>query len=364
VAGPGIGPGDEVIVTALTFVASAMAVLHQNAVPVFVDIDPDTYLMDPKQIEDKINERTKAVMCVHLHGLPCPMDEINRIVQKHNLKVIEDVAQAYGALYQGKKAGSLGDAAGYSMCTTKHLMVGEGGLVTMDSEEVYRSAAMTRLFGENTDMREEARPYMSEMVGWNYKLAEPSSALARVKLRHLDEYIGATQRNAQRLTQRLQSIEGVVPPIVPPGRTHSTYLYPVQVDPDKLNLDIEPGKLKDAILKALKAENVSVGRLQQAPVPAQPLFQNKTGYGEGWPWNCHGREVSYDIYDYPNTTAAIEKSFFVRGLPPPHDLELMDLYAEAFEKVVQNIDRVVDLFDETEQYIPLGERMERWRKPS
>ena len=179
VAGAGIGPGDEVIVTALTFVASAMAVLHQNAVPVFVDIDPDTYLMNPNQIEEKINERTKAIMCVHLHGLPCAMEEINRIAQRHNLKVIEDVAQAYGALYQGKKAGSLGDAAGFSMCTTKHLMVGEGGLVTMSSEEVYQRAAMTRLFGENTNMKDRTRPYMSEMVGWNYKLAEPSSALAR-----------------------------------------------------------------------------------------------------------------------------------------------------------------------------------------
>ena len=357
VAGTGVGPGDEVIVTALTFVASAMAVLHQNAVPVFVDVDPDTYLMDPGQIEDKITERTKAIMCVHLSGLACDMEEIDRIAERHNLKVIEDVAQAYGTLYRGKKTGSLGDVAGFSMCTTKQLMTGEGGLLTTSSEEVYDRASMIRLFGERVDMRLETRPYMSEIVGWNYKLSEMSSALARVKLRYLDEYIAATQRNAERLTARLQQIEGVTPPVVPPGRTHTYYQYPVRLDPGTLNLEVEAGKLKNAVIEALKAENVRVGGLQQAPVPAQPLFQTKTGFGKGWPWACHGREVSYDARDYPNALGLIENSLLVAGLTPPHDFELMELYAEAFEKVFQNLDRVVDLYDKTGRYVPSEERI-------
>jgi dTDP-4-amino-4,6-dideoxygalactose transaminase len=325
---------------------------------VFVDVDPDTYLMDTSQIEGKITDRTKAIMCVHLNGLPCDMDEIHRIADEYNLKVIEDVAQAYGTLYQGKKTGTLGDAAGFSMCTTKQLMTGEGGLVTTSSEEIYHRASMIRMFGEVVDMRVETRPYMSEIVGWNYKLSEMAAALARVKLRHLDEYIAATQRNGDRLAERLQQIEGVKPPVVPPGRTHTYYGYPVQVDPEALNLAVEAGMLKNAVVEALRAENVRVGTLQQAPVPLQPLFQNKTGFGKGWPWACHGREVSYDASDYPNALGLIENSFSVAGLTPPHDFELMELYAEAFEKVFRNLDRVVDLYDKSGRYVPFEDRIE------
>ena len=346
VAGVGVQPGDEVIVPAFTFIASAMVVLHQNAIPIFVDIDPRTYLIDPKRIEEKITERTKAILPVHIYGLPCDMQEINQIAKRHSLKVIEDSAQAYGALYNGRKTGVLGDAAGFAMTTTKHIMTGEGGLFTTDDEATYERASMLRLFGERGDMNAPDRAYLSEAIGWNYKLAEVSSALARVKLRHLDDYVGAMQRNAARLTQGLERIDGLITPEVPPGRTHSYYLYPVQVDPTGLNLDIHPGKLRGAVLEALAAENVPVSRWQKVPVPSQPLFQNKLAYGRGCPWRCHGAEdVSYKTEDYPNTVAILENSFVLRGLVPPNGFELMDHYVAAFEKVFQNIERVVDIFD-------------------
>jgi len=357
VAALGIEPGDEVIVPAHTFIASAMAVLHQNAIPVFVDIDPETYIMDPTKIEERITEQTKALMPVHVYGLPADMEAINQIAARHNLKVIEDSAQAYGALYRGKKTGTLGDVAGFSMCTTKQLMTGEGGLMTTNSKEAYDKASMLRLFGEPADLRAPDRAYMSHNVGWNYKLPEVVSVLARARLRHLDEYIATTQRNAEYLTQKLQHIEGLTTPKVPSDRTHTYYHYAVQVDPRKLNMEIEPGKLRDAVLKALVAENVDAMLWQKVPVPAQPLFQNKLAYGRGCPWRCQGSRVRYDIDDYPNTIAHLDNSFTVRRLPPPNSFELMDCYAEAFEKVFENINRVIDIFDKTEKYVPLAERM-------
>jgi len=150
---------------------------------------------------------------------------------------------------------------------------------------------------------------------------------------------------------------------VPEGRTHSYYIYTVQVDPARLNLDVEPGKLKAAVMKALAAENVDVMSWQSVPVPAQPLFQHKVAYGNGSPWNQPGADVCYDLDDYPNAFAGIDSSFGVRRLVPPNGVELMDRYAEAFRKVFDQIDRVVALYDETERYVPLAERKARLAQP-
>ena len=352
VAGLGIEPGDEVIMPAYTFIASAMAVLHQNAIPVFVDIRPDTYLIDPQKIEEKISRHTKAIMPVHIYGLPCDMDEINQIAAKNGLKVIEDSAQGYGALYKGRKTGVLGDAAGFAMTTTKHLMTGEGGLLTTDSQKVYERASMQRLFGELADMKAPDRAYMSDTIGWNYKLPEAVSSLARVRLRHLDDFVGGIQRNAEYLTQQLSCIDGLCTPHIPSDRTHAFYLYPVRVDPKELNLNVEVGKFRNAILKALSAENVKVGLWQKSTVPGQPIFRNKMAYGRGCPWSCQQREdLRYDPLGYPNSVMALENHFVIGGLVPPNGFELMDRYAEAFGKVFGNVDRVLELYDEVETYV-------------
>ena len=358
VAGAGVEPGDEVLVPALTFIASVMIVLHQNAIPVFVDVDPETYLIDPDKIKEKITGRTKAIIPVHVYGLPADMESINAIAKEHGLKVIEDCAQSYGAEYRGVKTGSLGDAAGFSMSPTKQLMAGEGGMMTTNDEEIYRKASMVRLVGELCDMKDKDRAYLSEAIGWNYKLPEVCSALARVKLRHLNEYLSGTRTNVARLTARLEEIDGLITPRVPPDRTHAYYLYPVKVDLEKLNLATEPGRLRNAVVKALSAENVRAGLWQKVPVPAQPMFQNKQAYGKGWPWSCcSDGDVSYDLGDYPNSFSALENSFTVRGLVPPNGGELVDAYAAAFKKVFENIDRVLAVYDKEEKFIPVDERI-------
>ena len=359
VAGVGVEPGDEVIVPAYTFVATAMAVFHHNAIPIFADINPDTYLIDPQKIEEKITERTKAIMPVHIYGLPCDMDEINQIARKHNLKVIEDCAQAYGPFYKDKRPGTLADVSGFAMTPTKHLMVGEGGLVTTNSQEVYEKANKIRMFGELVDLRSQHRAYLSDHVGWNYKIPEMSSALARVKLSHLGDFSGAMQRNAEHLTEQLKDIDGLETPLVPSDRTHGYYVYPVKVVPEKMNLKGEIGKIRNAIQSALSAENVGVFLWQSVPVPAQPMFRNKVAYGKGCPWTCHGADdVSYNGLDYPNTIQVLEDHMVIKGLMNPAGSELMDRYGEAFRKVFDNIERVIEIYEEGNgEYVPLKERL-------
>jgi dTDP-4-amino-4,6-dideoxygalactose transaminase len=193
-------------------------------------------------------------------------------------------------------------------------------------------------------MRAGDRAYMSEAIGWNYKLPEVCSALARVKLRNLNDYLEGTQENAAALTDRLSTIAGLITPRVPPERTHAYYLYPLKVDPAPLNLDTEPGRLKNAVLHALIAENVRAGIWQKVPIPAQPLFQKK-------------EDAPYDLTEYPNSFSAIESGFTVRGLVPPNGSDLVDAYADAFEKVFQNIDRVLAIYDKNEKYIPVEKRI-------
>jgi len=358
----GVGPGDEVIIPALTFIATPMAPVYCGAVPVFVDVDPTTFLMDPDKIEAKITERTKAIIPVHVYGLPCDMDRINQIAKKHNLGVIEDSAQAYGALYQTKKTGTLADAGVFSMSTTKQLMTGTGGMVTSDSEAVYKQACGMRQYGESGDLSVSSKAYQTEGVGWNYKLNEMVSALARVKLRHLDEYTARARKLCGDLTERLRSIAGLAVPHVPPDRTHSYYYYTVQVHPDRLGLDMEPGKLKAAVMQALTAENVVASGWQTSPIPAQYTFQKQNNpQTRSHPWSHHGTEVFYDIDEYPNTWAVLENSFIVWQLTQPSTSEMVERYGDAFEKVFANVDRVVENYENTAEYLPLAERKDNYR---
>ena len=341
----GIGPGDEVITSAFSFLASAVAVLHHNAIPVFVDIDPKTYNIDPKRIEEKITKRTKAIIPVHIHGLPADMNGINRIAAKHNLIVIEDACQAHGATYHGKKTGNFGDMAAFSLNSTKNLPGGEGGLFVTDSEDYRGRANMVRMFGEFL-RPDEGRKYMAYTMGWNYRTQELPAAFARSQLGRLDEYNANAQRNAEYLSENLAQIEGIIPPFVPPDRTHVYHMYRIRLDPAKLGFDVEAPLFRDSVRKALELEGVDVDLWQTVPIPGQMLFQQREGYGRGCPWSCHyyTTEIRYDPKDYPETVKLLENSLVVGSWPYPlypQSLELMKYYVDAFHRVFDNIDEVV-----------------------
>jgi dTDP-4-amino-4,6-dideoxygalactose transaminase len=346
VAAAGIGPGDEVITSAFSFAASAVAVLHHNAVPIFVDIEPTTYNINVKEIEEKINRRTKAIIPVHIHGVPCDMDEIMEIARKNNLIVIEDAAQAHGSTYKGEKVGNFGDMAIFSLNSTKNLAGGEGGLFVTDSEEYRGKANMIRMFGEFL-RPDQGRKYMAYTMGWNYRTQELPAAFARSQLKRLDKYNTAAVENGKYLSRQLEGIEGVTPPYVPVDRTTIYHKYRIRLDPSRLRIDLNGARLRDAVMAALKAEGVDVVLWQTVPVPGQPLFQLKQGYGRGCPWNCahYQGEADYDVGEYPETVKLLENSLVICSELHPiyaQPLELIKYYGEALHKIFENIEKVAE----------------------
>ena len=346
VAALGIGPGDEVILPAFTFWASAAAVLHHNAIPVFVDIDEKTFCIDPAQIESKISERTKAIMPVHIHGMPADMDAVFEVAQRHELKVIEDTAQAHGSRYKGRLCGSIGDVAGFSTQMSKTLTTGsEGGLFVTDDEVYHKQAALLQYFGELVmpGREREEQEYNAYGLGWMYRGDVFGQAFVRSQLKRLDENNALRIQNCDFLTAHLSKIRGIQTPYVPPGCLTVYYNYVIGVDPDALGLDVSPRVLREKIQEALGAEGMHVGQWQRIPVPGQEIFEAGVGYGKGCPWTCgHGRPVEYRKEDYPKATAFIDSHFYVFDVNPPNDLEVMKLYVEAFEKVMDNVDRLIE----------------------
>ena len=345
VAGVGIEPGDEVIVPAFTFWASAAAVLHHNAIPVFVDINPKTYCIDVTQIEAAVTERTRAIMPVHIHGLPADMDPILEIAEKHDLKVIEDVAQAHGARYKGRLCGAMGDAAGASTQRSKVLSSGsQGGLFMTDDEVVNKRAALLEYFGELvTPGRErEEQEYNAYGLGWMYRGEPFGQAFIRSQLKRLDANNALRVKNCDFLTEHLGKIKGIETPFVPEECEPVYYNYVVGFKPEELGLDVSPRTLREKAQKALGAEGVSTGQWQRLPVPEQEIFQARVGYGKGCPWKCTESNVEYNKGDYPKASAFIDSHCYVFGINPPNDLELMKLYVEAFQKVMDNLDQILE----------------------
>ena len=322
-AAAGVGPGDEVIVPALSFIATAQVVLHQGAVPVFADIDPKTYNLDPAQVEARVTSRTRAILAVHLHGLPAEMDAINALAERDGIPVIEDAAQAHGARYRGRPVGTLALMAAFSLNSTKNLPAGEGGLFVTASEECYARAARARFNGLDPDMvYDPVRPLDGEADslattrGWMYLPGELTSALARSQLERLAATTERSQANAARLTARLAELPGVEPPCGAPDRTHVFHKYRVRLDPARAGVGWAPGLLRDRVLSALRAEGVEVVLWQTAPLPAHPLFASRE--------------------PYPEAAAALEASLIVGSQSYPlfaQPVRVVDAWADAFEKV-------------------------------
>lgn len=204
--GYGIGPGDEVIVPAHTFIATWLAVSHAGAIPVPVEPDIRTYNIDPALIEEKITPRTKAIIAVHLYGLCADNDPIREIADRHGLKVIEDAAQAHGATYRGKKAGNLGDAAGFSFYPTKNLgCMGDGGAITTNDDDLAEKVRILRNYGSE-------KKYHNEIIGFNSRLDEMQAAILSVKLKHLDKWNSEKKQLARHYRVLLKNLPGITVP--------------------------------------------------------------------------------------------------------------------------------------------------------
>ena len=360
----GIEPGDEVITPAYSFWATAQSIIAQNGIPIFSDIDPETYNMDPGDIEHRITERTKAILPVHVHGLPADMDEINAIAKKHNLRVIEDAAQAAGATYRGKMAGTLGDMAAFSLNGSKNLPAGEGGIVTTDDDELYERARKMSMFGEDIIEKGAIRLYDAQIMGFNYRNNEMADAFCRSFLKRYDRLQAERTVLGKYLDNELAKIPGVKPLPTPPDRATSYHLYKVTLFPERIGITgVHPKRFRWAVQKALTEEGVSVFEWHNMPVPAQKIFLNRDAYGKGAPWSSsycseQVRNMSYGPFDYPKTVDMFDRSFCIKPVYPPNGMELMERIVEAFNKVFEHIDEIVE-FSKTITFPTMpGERRE------
>ncbi len=252
----GIGPGDEVITTPFTFAATGNSVLYVGAKPVFVDIDYGTYNIDPEKIEKAVTDKTKAIMPVHLYGQPADMDPINRTANEHGLTVIEDAAQAHGAVYNGKKAGSLGDMGCFSFYPTKNMTTSEGGMITTDRDEIAEKTRILRAHGES-------ERYTHVMLGYNFRMTDIAAAIGIVQLKKLEKFNEKRIKNARFLTEHIDKLNGIKAPYVAGNVKHVFHQYTVRVEKSKRN----------ELMKFLNNRDIGTGIHYPKPIYQQKLYQ-------------------------------------------------------------------------------------------
>ena len=291
----GVGPGDEVITSPITDMGSVIGILYQNAIPVFADLDPHSYNMDPKSIEAKITSRTKAIVVVHLAGNAAEIDEICRIAKKHNVFVIEDCAQSYCCKYKGKYAGTFGDIGCFSLNDFKHISAGDGGMIVTDNEELYHKALMFADKNFNRLGTEVVKnvPYLAP----NYRMNELTAAVAIAQLDKVEDICAKRTAYGNKLNSALQNIKGIHPHKVLEGCESSWWFYMLRVDEKEL------GVSRSEFAKALKAEGIMAtdGYIPSC-VYQYDMFKNKTVYPGGTQYpldGTHGNVIEYKDGDCP-----------------------------------------------------------------
>ncbi len=258
----GIGPGDEVITSPFTFIASANSILFVGARPVFVDIEEDTFNINPELIEAAITPQTKAILPIHLFGLSCNMQIVMEISKKHNLQVIEDACQSHGATYQGRKVGSFGTGT-FSLYPTKNITSAEGGMITTSDDQIAESCRVIRQHG----MR---RRYYHDELGFNFRMTDIHAAIGLAQLKKLELFNRRRQENATYLTSHLK---GVVTPCIPPGSEHVFHQYTIRVTDGR----------RDDLMIYLQEHEIGCGVYYPVPIHQQTYYMNDLGYKQSLP---------------------------------------------------------------------------------
>lgn len=327
VGAAGIEPGAEIIVTPWTMAATATAILVWNAVPVFADIEPETFGLDHASVERLITSRTQAILVTDISGHAARLEELAAIASKHGLKLIEDAAQAPGALDNGRRVGTIGDIGVYSLNYHKHIHTGEGGVCVTDDEDLADRMRMIRNHAEA--VAAGRRPAdLRNLIGFNFRLGELESAIGSAQLSRLDELAGSRTRAGTLLTEGLHDLPGLQTPVVRNGCTHVYYIYPMVLDVGVLGVD------RDWVLSALRAEGVPGVFAGYQNIHRLPLFTEKTAYGSnGFPWKpgFYDGEVSYGTGVCPVAERL-------------HDVSMLGLRTCAFELADQEVGLVVGAF--------------------
>lgn len=331
----GIEPGDEVIVSPWTMAASATAILHWNAIPVFADIETETFCLDPASVERNISEQTRAIMSVDIAGHSADMDALRKIADKHNLRIISDTAQAPGAKYKGKFAGTLADIGGYSLNYHKHVHTGEGGIAVTNDDDFADRLRLIRNHAEVV-VQDKGVTNLSNMIGHNFRLGEIECAMGIEQLKKLDKMVKSRQRIAQKLDAGLAGLRGLRTPTVKSDCTHVYYVYSMCVD--ILALGISRQRLHQALI----AEGVPALGASYQNLHMLPMYQKKMAYGsKGFPWTSEicKRDVSYAKGICPVAERLHEAEFLGFGIcSHEYKDEEVDMIIAAFRKVWRNLE--------------------------
>lgn len=327
VAAVGVKAGEEVIVPPYTFTSTATSALMHNAIPVFVDIKADIFCIDPAGIEQAITPRTRAIIPVHLFGHPADMNEIMIIAKKHGLIVIEDCAQAPGAIYKGKHVGTIGDCGIFSFTETKNITTGEGGMLITNDDGIAEIARMIRNHGEVILESQSQRTYRSGILGWNYRMTEMEAALGIEQLKKLDELDNRRVELANYLAENLGEIEGLTPPVVYPWARHVYFIFALKYNQDEIGIP------RDLFAKALVAEGIPVGTGYIRPLYLNPIYHENKPFI----YNYFGTGISYNKGICPITEKLYEEELITMIVcRPPATLEDMDDIVEAVKKILEN----------------------------
>lgn len=312
----GLGPGDEVITTPMTFAATANSIIHTGATPVFVDIELPSANMDVSLIEEKINERTKAIMPVHLYGRPCNMDRIMDISRKYGLKIIEDAAHATEAVYKGKKIGTIGDITVFSFYVTKNLVTGEGGMITTDCQAYAEKIEMYGLHGMSRGAwkrysDEGFKHYHILFPGFKYNMMDLQAAMGIHQIKKIETYLAKRERIWNIYNEAFRNLPVSVPPEPEPHTTHSRHLYTLVLHLDALTAD------RDRIQSELHRENIGTG-IHFLSLHLHPYYSQTYGYKTD---------------DFPNATFVSDRTISLPLSAQLTDQDVQDVIS-AVEKTV------------------------------
>jgi dTDP-4-amino-4,6-dideoxygalactose transaminase len=335
----GIEPGDEVIVSPWTMSASATAILVWNAIPVFADIEYETFNLDPVSIEENITPYTKAIMVTDIFGHAADLDSIMLLAKKHNLKVIEDSAQAPGAIYKGKYVGTIADIGVFSLNYHKHIHTGEGGVCVSNDPDLAKRMRLIRNHAEAV-VEGKGITDLSNMIGFNFRMTEIESAIGIEQLKKLDSLLDDRIHTAERISSGINGLKGLRVPVVKPDCTHVYYGYPIVFNEE------EVGVSRDQVVDALRAEGVPVAG-SYCNLHMLPMYQQKIAYGsKGFPWSAefYKGNVSYKMGICPVAEELQKKSYMGIGVSTrKYTNEDVDLIIQSFHKVWNNLDELREL---------------------
>jgi len=339
-AAVGCGAGDEVLVPAFSWSSTATAVLHQNCIPVFVDIDLTTCAMDPELLAAAVTPKTKAVIVAHLHGTPANMERLVEISRFHGLAIVEDACQSHGATVAGRRVGNWGDCAAFSFNERKSLCAGDAGMFVTNDAVLYRRARRFWSFGEDR-LPNQARDYHAYALGWMYRSNDLTAAFARGQLRKLDTYIEWQKANAMRLGDYLRDIPLLVLPTQPEYGESTFSYYTLRIDGNMVPKNLSVAR--DRFVEALESEGLRghVAVWQRYPLPQMTVFRAKNAYGQGCPWSCpFGVRRDRELF-FPTSTLHCQTSFYLNSIlrAPPESAPVAEI-AGCIRKVVEHCDEL------------------------